>query len=93
MDGVNTLSSEFLSLYREEAKSSTQPLVNYLIHKYLIYFSSGDTELRLCLRSPFQSLIGMECSPNGFMECSPNGFMERSPNGFMVVAVEEILKC
>ena len=92
MDEVIVLSGEFLSLYREEAKSSTQPLVNYLIHKYLIYFSSGDTELRLCLRSPLQSLIGMECSPNGFMECSPNGFMECSPNGFMEV-VEETLKC
>ena len=34
MDGVNTLSSEFLSLYREEAKSSTQPLT--------------DAELKLC---------------------------------------------
>ena len=74
--------------------------MNCLIHKYLIYFSSGDTELRLCLRSPFQSLIGMECSPNGFMERSPNGFMERSPNGFMecspngfMVVVEETLKC
>ena len=54
--------------------------MNCLKHKY---FSSRDTELRLCLRSPFQSLIGMECSPNGFMECSPNGFMECSPNGFM----------
>ena len=82
--------------------------MNCLIHKYLIYFSSGDTELRLCFRSPFQSLIGIECSPNGFMERSPNGFMERSPNGFMerspngfiecspngfMVVVEETLKC
>ena len=54
--------------------------MNCLIHKY---FSSGDTELRLCLRSPLQSLIGMKCSPNGFIECSPNGFIECSPNGFI----------